>query len=93
MFYLYIIYSESADKYYIGHTSDPGRRLFEHNNNPRMTFTHKYRPWVLKVSFPVSEMRSDALRVERYIKKLKSRKFIEQLIIMKNINEIIDQSV
>jgi predicted GIY-YIG superfamily endonuclease len=30
MFYIYIIYSESADKYYIGHTNEPVRRLSEH---------------------------------------------------------------
>jgi hypothetical protein len=33
MFYVYILYSESADRYYIGHTNDPERRLVEHNTS------------------------------------------------------------
>jgi hypothetical protein len=34
----------------------------------------------LKFSLPVSELRGDARRIENYLKKLKSRKVIEQLI-------------
>jgi len=31
MFYAYIIYSESTDKYYIGHTHSLDLRLIRHN--------------------------------------------------------------
>jgi putative endonuclease len=93
MFYLYIIYSETADRYYVGHSADPEKRLLEHNSDPRSTFTHKYRPWILKASFPVSDQRSIALKVERYIKKMKSRKLIENLIRSENVSEIIAQAV
>jgi len=34
MFFIYIIYSPSADKYYIGHSDDPIRRLVNHNTKP-----------------------------------------------------------
>ncbi len=34
----------------------------------------------MKASFPVSEDRGQAIKVERYLKKLKSRKIIEQII-------------
>ncbi|MCP4551496.1 MAG: GIY-YIG nuclease family protein, partial [Bacteroidetes bacterium] len=44
MFHIYIIYSKSADKYYIGHTNDVDRRITEHNSDPKMTYTHKFRP-------------------------------------------------
>ena len=81
MFYIYIIYSESADKYYVGHTNDVERRIAEHNSNPRMTFTHKFRPWKLMAHFPVNENRGDAMRIEKKIKKLKSRKAIERLVV------------
>ena len=39
MFYIYILYSESFDKYYVGYTSDITRRLEEHNTIKFMTFT------------------------------------------------------
>ena len=52
MFYVYILYSESAGIYYVGHTDDPERRLFEYNNNPNKTFTSKYRPWDMVLIHP-----------------------------------------
>ncbi len=81
MFYIYIIYSETAGKYYIGHTDNIVRRLAEHNN-PQVNskFTAKYTPWVLALSFPVAENRGDALKVEKFIKRQKSRNFIRKLI-------------
>ena len=80
MFYIYILYSESADKYYIGHTSEPSRRLEEHNNAIKNSYTSKYRPWVMKGCFQVSESRSEARMIENYLKKMKSKLFIEELI-------------
>jgi len=32
MFYVYILYSQSADKFYVGQTPDVQKRLREHNN-------------------------------------------------------------
>ena len=80
MYYIYIIRSKKTGKLYIGHTDNVARRLWEHNNNPRMTFTHKFRPWKLLKSFPVSNNRSDAMKIEKYIKKMKSKKFVIKLI-------------
>ncbi|MEN6355361.1 MAG: GIY-YIG nuclease family protein, partial [Bacteroidales bacterium] len=80
MFYIYILYSESADKYYVGHTNDPSRRLEEHNTAIKNSFTFKFRPWVMKCYFPVSESRNEARWIENYLKKMKSRIFIEDLI-------------
>ena len=39
MFYIYIIYSVSSDKYYVGHSDNPSRRLIEHNTKPFNTYT------------------------------------------------------
>jgi putative endonuclease len=80
MFYVYILYSESAGIYYIGYTDDPERRLFEHNNNPDNTFTSKYRPWEIFFKHPISERRSEASRIERYLKKRKSKELLIRLI-------------
>jgi putative endonuclease len=80
MFYVYIIYSPSADRYYIGHTNDLIRRVEEHNTVIKNSYTFKYRPWILKASFSVSESRGEARKAENYLKKCKSRKLIEDLI-------------
>jgi putative endonuclease len=80
MFYVYFLYSEKFDKYYVGHTDDPARRLSEHNHNENPTFTNKYRPWKLVWQFQVSARRGDALKIEKFIKRQKRRKLIERII-------------
>ena len=80
MFYIYILCSESAEIYYIGHTDDPERRLFEHNISPNKTFTSKSRPWHLVFKHPISEIRSEALIIERYLKNRKSKELLNRLI-------------
>ena len=80
MFYIYILYSRSANKYYIGSTGDYQRRLSEHNATERNTYTSKYRPWELAAVFECGDNLSQAIRIERFIKKQKSRAFIEKLI-------------
>ena len=80
MYYVYILYSKNFDRYYVGQTNDVERRLIEHNENPRMTYTHKLRPWVLVAQYEV-ETRSHAMKLEKYIKRMKSRKIVERLVI------------
>jgi putative endonuclease len=80
VFFVYILYSASADRFYIGHTDDVERRLMEHNSVDKNTYTSRYRPWVLAGKFRVSESRGEAKKTENYLKRLKSRKIIENLI-------------
>ena len=80
MYYIYFIYSVSADRYYIGHSSNPWKRLEQHNNNESDKFTGKYKPWDLKAVFQISERKGDADKIEKFIKRQKSRKLILQLI-------------
>ncbi len=85
MFYIYILYSTDLGRYYIGHSSDVCRRLEEHNHQVvKSKFTAKSQHWELVLSFEVSEHRGDAMKVERFIKKQKSRQFIRELIDKKN---------
>jgi len=79
MYYIYIIYSDTADKFYVGYSDNPQRRLIEHNTKPFNTYTSKYRPWILKTVFQCSTIEAEAMRVEKFIKKQKSRKLLEQL--------------
>ena len=80
MFYLYILYSVDYDKYYIGSSQDPWERLVWHNDGQKDTFTSKYRPWQLAVVFEAGLSRAEALYFERFVKKQKSRIFLEKLI-------------
>jgi len=79
-YYLYILYSTSADLYYVGTTNDPERRLIEHNSSPLKSFTSKYRPLQLVAVFEAGSSRGEAEQIEKFIKKQKSRKFILRLI-------------
>ncbi|PWD98060.1 GIY-YIG nuclease family protein [Marinilabilia rubra] len=93
-FFVYILYSPKADKYYVGQTSDVTRRLKEHNNPEVFSkFSAKGIPWTLKAFFKISDSRSEANRVERFIKKQKSRIFIEKLISHRDDAEFIQQII
>jgi putative endonuclease len=77
MYYLYILYNSEIDKYYVGHSSDPWRRLEEHNSEDNKTFTRKYKNWKLIAVFEVSENKGDADKLEKFIKiKLTDLNFI-----------------
>jgi putative endonuclease len=85
MFYVYILYNVEYDHFYIGHTDDVDRRLEEHNHPVENTkYTSKYLPWELKLAFPVSSKRGDAISVEKFIKNQKSKIFLNKLIAEKN---------
>ncbi|MBL7137083.1 MAG: GIY-YIG nuclease family protein [Candidatus Marinimicrobia bacterium] len=80
-FKVYILYSSIKDHYYIGQTQDIERRIQKHNSRQskstrsgillNLVFTRKF------------ENRSDAVLFEMQLKRIKSRKYIQELI---NIN-------
>ena len=80
MHFLYIIYSPTADKYYTGETNDFPARLELHNNHKNLkAFTKAASDWERKLIFKC-ETKKDAVFLERYVKRMKSRKFIEKII-------------
>jgi putative endonuclease len=79
MYFLYILYSPSFDKFYTGISKDPYKRLLEHNSSPYNTFTSKYRPWELFLFFEAGPTLSFALKLEKKIKKQKRRDFFFKL--------------
>lgn len=79
-YYLYILYSTSANKYYVGYTDNVERRIVEHNNSERTTYTSKHRPWISKKYISLGCDRSFAVRIEKSIKNAKSRIIIERII-------------
>ena len=77
-FHVYILYSPSRNKYYVGHTGDDlSERLRKHNSNHK-GFTGKTGDWtiVYTEAFDTKEL---AYKREREIKAWKSRKRIAQL--------------
>ena len=77
-YYVYILKSQSANKYYIGSSENPERRLIYHNTIEK-GFTSRYRPWKI-VYQKEYETKEQAQIAERKIKSWKSRKMIERLI-------------
>lgn len=80
MFYIYIIQSKENGQFHAGHSSDPWRRLVEHNTEKTDASTGKQGDWELAAVFSVSEERSDALAIERLIRKQKGPRLIEMMI-------------
>ena len=93
MYYIYILYSDRSDKYYVGYTKDVQQRLKQHNESERTTFTSKHRPWVLAAAFKVGESESEAIRIERFIKKQKSRGLLQRMVSGEELHGVLAQLV
>ena len=79
MFYVYIIYSKLIDKYYFGSTSDLATRLSEHNQGVYTgSFTKRSADWEYFLVITCIHI-IHARKVEAHIKKMHSRKYIENL--------------
>jgi len=77
--YTYIIQSSVDRSYYIGSTHDLSLRLQRHNDGWTKS-TKAKRPWII-VYFKEFLNKSDALKHELEIKRMKSRSYIERLVI------------
>ena len=80
MSYVYIIYSESIDQYYIGSTSDLQWRIEKHNNHEfEGAQTLRANDWKYVFTLNCVDDKQP-LNIEKFIKKMKSRKFNLKLI-------------
>ena len=77
-FRLYILQSQSTNRYYIGQTQDVERRLAYHNANYSKALKNR-GPWRLVYSEGYAT-RAEAMRRERQIKSWKDRAMIAQLV-------------
>ena len=73
MFYVYVIQNEKDASFYTGITSDPNRRLAEHNKSDTKT-TRSKKPWKLVYSEKVAS-RTEARAREKYLKSGVGREF------------------
>ncbi len=78
-FWVYILQSQSCGRYYCGQTDDIEKRLDQHND-PENTFTRttsRFKgPWRLLHKIEC-QCRTDAIRLERRIKKWGIRGFLQ----------------
>ncbi len=81
MFYVYVIHSKTAKRYYIGQTKNLSERIKTHNKG-KVRSTKAFRPWEL-CYFEEFETRSEAVRRETYFKSYEGRNWlIRQKIIL-----------
>ena len=76
MFTVYILYSDSYKKTYVGFTSDLESRLRAHNEQATKGWTMKFRPWRV-VYTETFATKSEALRKEKWLKSGVGREFIK----------------
>jgi putative endonuclease len=80
MHYLYILYSPSKDRYYVGETIDMAIRLNQHLEGfYKGSYTSKTKDWELKLVIEFNTI-SQARKAEIFIKWMKSKKFVEGLL-------------
>jgi putative endonuclease len=73
-----ILKSKVKDRYYIGSTDNLERRLILHNEGNSIS-TKPFVPWEI-VYFEEYDTKSEAIKREYQLKKMKSKKYIEWLI-------------
>src|SRR5713101_349025 len=79
-FHVYILLSETTNRYYVGQTQDVKERLAYHNANYSKSLRNR-GPWQL-VYQEEYKTRGQAMRRERQIKSWKDRGMIERLVVV-----------
>ena len=75
MFWVYILYSQEFNKYYIGQTNDMSDRLSRHNSGA-VEPTKPYRPWIIKLTIQ-KQTRSEAMILEKKLKNLNRQRLVQ----------------
>jgi len=78
MYSVYILYSKSFDRYYVGYTNNIERRIAEYNRK-KGKFTDAGIPWEL-IYFESYPTKKEAREREEFIKSRKSKAYITELI-------------
>jgi len=76
---VYVLYSFSYDKIYIGYTSNLIARFKSHNELGTKGWTIRYRPWIVAYT-EVCESKSDARRREKQLKSGAGRRYCWQQV-------------
>jgi structure-specific endonuclease subunit SLX1 len=73
--FVYVLASTRSARTYVGITTDPARRLTQHNGERPggARATRAGRPWRIAAEYGPYDGRGEALRVERAVKGLRGR--------------------
>jgi putative endonuclease len=80
MYKVYVLYSKSYNKIYIGYSSNLEERLRSHNELGTKGWTIRYRPWELLHS-ETFEDKSQAMKREKELKSYRGREYIRKLLL------------
>jgi putative endonuclease len=87
---VYILYSKEIDSYYIGSCKEIDERLLEHARKKfKTSFTTRADDWSIFLKIDGLDYHQ-ARDIEAHIKKMKSRKYLQNLILFP---EIIDKLI
>jgi putative endonuclease len=79
MWYVYILYSISAGKSYVGYSNDVTRRVFEHNVSEQKGYTLRYRPWTV-IQVEEFGQKLNAIDREKFLKTGRGREEVKAII-------------
>ncbi|MGB7786389.1 MAG: GIY-YIG nuclease family protein [Salinimicrobium sp.] len=80
MHFLYILYSKTANRYYVGETADLENRFQNHiDHKYKQGFTKAAEDWKVVLELKL-DSKADALFLESFIKRMKSKIFTEKII-------------
>ena len=83
-FYVYILYNDKHDKFYIGQTYNLEKRIFEHTNKLSV-YTARYDGVWRIVHTEQCNTRSDAMNREKFLKRQKNKNFYKKLCNISNL--------
>ena len=75
---VYVLYSDSHNQLYIGHTNNLKRR-FEQHNKGRVNSTKPYRPYRINYH-EETDSKAKAVKREKELKFTEGRRFLRQFI-------------
>ena len=84
MYSVYILWSKTFEKTYVGFSSNPELRLLFHNEKASKGWTLRYRPWALIETFSF-DTKKQALELEKYFKTGAGRDEIQRILIAKGL--------
>ena len=79
MFVVYVLFSPSANKTYVGFTNNMARRFKEHNLPNSNGYTAHFKPWVI-IHSEVVKSRLEARKREKQLKSGAGRRWIKECI-------------
>ena len=54
-YFVYVLWSETGKRFYIGISESPAERLAQHNSGDHRGWTSRHRPWALVLSEPYDD--------------------------------------